>query len=120
MPVLAVHDVVVALCIAMVGAWLADGHFFAGLDDIQKAFLAGSLLTPIAFFPTFHLYSYHLIFSRRHHLSGLAKAFALNLLAIGVFILAYRMSSILSSNLLILLGHWPLCGNSGGQPFFQR
>jgi undecaprenyl-phosphate galactose phosphotransferase len=99
---LVANDVVVTLCFAAVGIWLAGGRLIADLNGVQKTLLAGSFLIPVAFFPTFRLYSYHLIFSKRQHLLSLAKAFGLSLITIAMFIAVYRISSIQLANLFTL------------------
>ena len=106
----------VILCIALAVALLDGGPFAKGIDGIQNALLAGWFMLPIAFFPTFHLYSHHLIFSRRQHLCGLAKAFALSLITIAIFILVNRMPDIKSSSYFIL----SIVGLSAGILLFSR
>jgi len=99
---LIVHDVVVGLCAAVIGVWLSGDGFLAGLNPVQKAFLIGLCLMPIAYFKTFRLYSYHLIFSKKYHLSNLSKAFCLSLVTFGAVGFIYAFSYLLTSGILIL------------------
>jgi len=93
-PALAAHDLLLALTAAVAGAWAAGG-FYPELDALQKVLLVGLCMTPVAFFATFRLYSYHLIFSRRYHVAGIFKAFSLSLLTFGAVLLTYTWTSFL-------------------------
>jgi len=88
-PVLAAHDVLVALGAAAAGAWLAERGVYPGSSTLEVAFLLLTGLIPVAFFTSFRLYSYHLIYSRRFHLSRLALAFGLSLLNFGAVVFTY-------------------------------
>jgi undecaprenyl-phosphate galactose phosphotransferase len=92
---LAIHDLVVALAAAAAGIWIA------GIDGFQKIYLLGLGLLPIAFFDTFGLYNYHLIFSRRYHLAGLGKAFAFGLLSFTIFCLCQAWPYSASPGLIV-------------------
>ena len=81
---LALHDVLVATCGGVVGAWLAAGAFFPGAGLMQQTLLLGLCLMPIAYFNSFRLYSYHLIYAPRYHLLNICKAFVLSLLTLGL------------------------------------
>jgi exopolysaccharide biosynthesis polyprenyl glycosylphosphotransferase len=100
-PALVVHDVLVAFTAAVVGAG-SVGPFFAGLDPFQKSLLLGLCMTPVAFFATFHLYSYHLIFSRRTHVIGMVKASSLSLVTFGAVMLSATWTSFMPPTLFAL------------------
>ena len=83
-PMLALHDVLVATCAGIVGAWLSAGAFFPGAGLLQQTLLLGLCMLPLAYFNSFRLYSYHLIYSPWYHLLNMCKAFALSLLTLGI------------------------------------
>jgi exopolysaccharide biosynthesis polyprenyl glycosylphosphotransferase len=88
-PMLALHDVLVAACASIVGAWLSADVFFPGADLLQQALLLGLCMIPIAYFGSFRLYSYHLIYAPRYHLLNMCKAFVLSLLTLGIVLAMY-------------------------------
>jgi exopolysaccharide biosynthesis polyprenyl glycosylphosphotransferase len=88
-PMLALYDLLVTTGAGIVGAWLSAGAFFRGADLLQQTLLLGLCLTPIAYFSSFRLYRYHLIYSLRYHLLNLCKAFVLSLLTLGVVLAMY-------------------------------
>jgi exopolysaccharide biosynthesis polyprenyl glycosylphosphotransferase len=93
---LAAHDVLVALGASAAGAWLAEGGgWYAGTTVFQRAFLLATTLISIAFFTSFRLYRYHLIYSRRFHLSRLALAFGFSLLTLGTVVFTYTWARII-------------------------
>jgi len=105
-PVLAAHDVLVALGAAAAGAWLAEGGAYPTATAIQLAFLLLTGLIPIAFFTSFRLYRYHLIHSRRFHLSRLAPAFGLSLLTFGAVVFTYTWARIMPPSWFIPIIAW--------------
>ena len=88
-PMLALHDVLVATCAGIVGAWLSADAFFPGAGLLQQTLLLGLCMIPIAYFSSFRLYSYHLIYAPRYHLLNMCKAFVLSLLTLGIVLAAY-------------------------------
>jgi hypothetical protein len=88
-PMLALHDVLVAACASIGGAWLSADVFFPGADLLQQALLLGLCMIPIAYFSSFRLYSYHLIYAPRYHLLNMCKAFVLSLLTLGIVLAMY-------------------------------
>jgi exopolysaccharide biosynthesis polyprenyl glycosylphosphotransferase len=90
-------DVLVALAVALAEIGFAD-HFSS---SFRQLLLICVCATPIVFFPTFNLYSYHRIFSRRYHLSGLVKTFAYSLLTFGVLALNYVWTDLLPADLFL-------------------
>jgi len=75
-------DLAVVLSSAAVVLWADRQGAFAGLKGLEKVIFLSCYLIPLAFFPNFRLYSYHLIFSPRYHFANLTKAGALGLFAI--------------------------------------
>ena len=103
---LATHDVLLSLGAAAMGAWFAEGGWYPGATALQQAFLLVTCLIPIAYFTSFRLYSYHLIYSRRFHLSRLALAFGLSTLTFGAVVFTYTWARIMPPSwfLPILVG----------------
>jgi len=88
-PMLALHDVLVTTGAGIVGAWLSADAFFPGAGLLQQTLLLGLCMIPIAYFSSFRLYSYHLIYSARYHLLNMCKAFVLSLLTLGIVLAMY-------------------------------
>lgn len=70
---------------------------YLSLDSIQIAFAYGAALIAVAFYQTFRLYDYHLIFSFRHHFKNLWKAFALSAGSYALTVVALFGAPFLSS-----------------------
>ena len=79
----------VATCAGIVGAWLSADAFFPAAGLLQQVLLLGLCMIPIAYFSSFRLYSYHLIYAPRYHLLNMCKAFALSLFTLGIVLVAY-------------------------------
>jgi len=88
-PMLALHDVLVAACAAILGTWLSADVFFPGVGRQQQVLLLGLCMIPITYFGTFRLYSYHLIYNPRYHLLHMCKTFVLSLLTLGIVLASY-------------------------------
>ncbi len=99
------HDFLVISLALGVGIWASGRGFF--LRENLRGFgpLLVLLLILIAFFPTFHLYSYHLIFSRKRHLANLSKSFTWSILSLGIisFLLGFPQYVQKKEVLLLLL-----------------
>lgn len=87
------HDLVTVCLAFALGAWIG-GLSFSG------ALLALSLII-ITFFPTYSLYSYHIIFSQKEHLLNLLKSFGWSLLTYGIVALLYSWPHLFEDNALI-------------------
>ena len=85
---LVLHDVLVAICAGIIGAWLS-GDAFSRAGLLQQSLLLGLCMIPVAYFSSFRLYSYHLIYSPRYHLLNMCKAFVLSLLTLGIVLAVY-------------------------------
>jgi exopolysaccharide biosynthesis polyprenyl glycosylphosphotransferase len=94
-------DMAAALGAAVIGRWIVGQGAIDGMDALQQTFFMALCLTPIAFFHNFHLYSYHLIYFPRRHLTQLAKACGLGLFTIGIMILTYKWPEFMSPDLFI-------------------
>jgi undecaprenyl-phosphate galactose phosphotransferase len=94
-------DLSAALGVAAVGLWAERLGAYAGLQGLQRYIFLSFYLIPLAFFPNFRLYSYHLIFSPRYHLVNLCKAGGLGLFAIGAIGLTYRWNQFLPPDLFL-------------------
>lgn len=79
---LATHDLAVVALVFGLGAAVTGLNFYfrENLYQIGALFLI-SMMT-IAFFPSYHLYSHHLIFSKKRHLVCLSKSFVYSLLSL--------------------------------------
>ena len=87
---LVLHDVLVAICAGIMGAWLS-GDAFSRAGLLQQSLLLGLCMIPVAYFSSFRLYSYHLIYSSRYHLLNMCKAFVLSLLTLGIVLAVYAL-----------------------------
>jgi hypothetical protein len=90
-----------AMGAAVIGSWIVGQGAIAGMGALQQALFLALCLTPIAFFPNFHLYSYHLIYFPRRHLMQLAKACGLGLFTIVIMALTYKWPEFMSPDLFI-------------------
>ena len=98
---LVVQDVLV-ICLAFgLGAFINGHNFFVWEDPAQfGSFFILSLMI-IAFFGSYNLYDYHLIFSGKEHLIGLGKSFAWSLLSLGIVVFIFTWSGFFSNTLFI-------------------
>jgi undecaprenyl-phosphate galactose phosphotransferase len=94
-------DLIAVLGTAAVGFWSERQGLYILLQGVQPILFFGFCLMPLAFFPNFRLYSYHLIFSLKYHFANLAKAGALGLFAIGAVGLTYRWQEFASPELFL-------------------
>jgi exopolysaccharide biosynthesis polyprenyl glycosylphosphotransferase len=58
-------------------------------------------ITVISFFPTYHLYNYHFLFSRKEHFKNLGKSFCWSLLTFCIIIFLFKSSSLLKNGFSI-------------------
>lgn len=96
---LLVNDLGAAIAGFGVGLWIIGSDKMV-MDNLAQsvAFLILSL-TVIAFFKSYHLYSRHLIFSRKNHLVNLLKSFSFGLLTLGMIFCLFTWSDLWQTNL---------------------
>jgi len=58
-------------------------------------------LIMIAFFPTYHLYSYHLVFLQKKHLVNLLKAFGSSLFTFGIIVFPFAAPDLFQGTTLV-------------------
>ena len=98
-----VDDLIAALFAFGFAAWITGLSQFLWENPVQSvAFLVLSLMV-IAFFPTYNLYSYHLIYSNKNHLVNLIKSFAWSLLALSIIVFLFAYPDLLEGTSAILL-----------------
>lgn len=100
---LAVADLITAIGGFAFGLWLTGRLGQAAeTPGALMGFLILSLAT-IAFFRTYHLYSYHFIFTRRGHLINLGKSFCWSILTYGIIFSLYYSSQMLEENFFLVM-----------------
>jgi len=98
---LVVQDVLVIGLAFGLGAFINGHNFFMWEDTAQfGSFFVLSLMI-IAFFGSYNLYNYHLIFSWKEHLAGLGKSFTWSLLSLGIVVSLFTWSGLFSNTLFI-------------------
>ena len=100
-PILVLHDILIVSLATAASIWVVGGGQFAGLSLAQRALLFGICFIIIAFFPSFNLYSYHLIYSTKYHLLNMGKAFCLSLLTLVAIMATYTWPLFLPPRWLI-------------------
>lgn len=98
------HDIAIVIFAFGLGVYLVDSDYFLKGYLAQKTIFF--LLAPAAlvFFPTFNLYSYHVIFLKKNHLVNMAKSFGWSLLTIGAMISIYKWPDLLKDyNAIIVI-----------------
>ena len=81
---LVIHDlIIVLLAFGLVGL-IIDFSFYMKGDLSQAVILCILSLVVLAFYPTFNLYNYHLIFLKKKHMASLVKSFGWSLLTLGI------------------------------------
>ena len=98
---LVVQDVLVIGLAFGLGAFITGHNFFVWEDPGQFGIFFTLSLMIIAFFGSYNLYDYHLIFSGKEHLVGLGKSFAWSLLSLGLVVFLFTWSYLFSNTLFI-------------------
>jgi len=83
---LAIHDLIIVLLAFGLGGLITDFSFYMEGDFSQASILCILSLVVISFFPTFNLYSYHIIFLRKKHLASIGKSLCWGLFTLGITI----------------------------------
>jgi exopolysaccharide biosynthesis polyprenyl glycosylphosphotransferase len=82
--------------------YMTESFLFMTVDLRQYLILFVITLIPLSFFPTFHLYSYHLIFFQKNHIKGLGKAFILGMLSTLIITFIYANPLVLKGKTAFL------------------
>ena len=98
-----VHDLFTVMVAFGLSLWIGSVSFFLPDDSIHPVGFVISVLSVIAFFPTYRLYSYHFIFSSKNHLLNILKAFCWSLSTLGIIVLLYTYPYLLDAGYVILL-----------------
>ena len=98
---LVVQDVLMIGLAFGLGAFITGHNFFVWENPGQLGIFFTLSLMIIAFFGSYNLYDYHLIFSGKEHLAGLGKAFVWSLLSLGIVVLLFTWSYLFSNTLFI-------------------
>ena len=85
----------------LLGLWLTGQNIFAGRDFGTVLGLLALSLTAIAFFQTYSLYSYHLLFTRKKHLASLAKSFCWSIITLGIILFLFNSTRLLETHFLV-------------------
>jgi len=98
---LVVHDFLMIGLAFELGAFITGHNFFVWGDPAQFGIFFTLSLMIIAFFGSYNLYNYHLIFSCKGHLAGLFKSFVWSLLSLGIVVFIFTWSGLLSNTLFL-------------------
>ena len=118
-PVLVISDLLCAMGAFGAGLWLSGWYANTGLDDPEgTAGLVILGIITISFFPTFRLYSHHVLFSKKQHLKNLIKSFFWSALTLGIVLLLFNSSDLLQRNyyyflLMLVLSALELSSSAG-------
>ena len=100
---LVAHDILITGLALGLGALIIGLSFFMKESPAQFGSLFVVSFMIIAFFPTYNLYNYHLIFSGNGHLRRLCKSFFWSLLSIGIVFFLYRWEGLFEETLLVMV-----------------
>jgi undecaprenyl-phosphate galactose phosphotransferase len=102
---LALFSVDLISCILTFGFYSGISGWSIFPDDklSQLLILVIFSLVLISFFPTYHLYNYHRIFSPKNHLQNIAKSFGWGSMSIGVIIFLYMFPDLLMGGSIIAM-----------------
>ncbi len=89
-------DILSAIGGMIIGLWLTGWSIFLWNDAEAICGLIILALAFISFFPTYQLYSYHTLFSKKEHLVNLAKSYCWSLAVLCVFLFLINMSTLLT------------------------
>lgn len=104
---LAIHDVVMAFSGLWITNWLLGLPFTGSGAATAHFVLAVQTLLILSFFPVYHLYSYHLVFSRIKHRQALSRAMAYGVLSLSLVIGYFAFPSLRAD---FPMGSWALLG----------
>ena len=98
-----VHDLITVMVAFGLSLWIGGVGFFISENSIHPVSFIITVLLVIAFFPTYHLYSYHFIFSSKNHLLNILKAFCWSLFTLGIIVFLYTYPYLLEGSYVALL-----------------
>jgi exopolysaccharide biosynthesis polyprenyl glycosylphosphotransferase len=87
--VLAFHDFFAAIVAFGFSLWANGLNLYMREDFSQARVVLVISLMVIAFFPTYNLYNYHLIFSLKRHIASLLKSVGWSFLSLGILVSAF-------------------------------
>jgi exopolysaccharide biosynthesis polyprenyl glycosylphosphotransferase len=99
--ILIFFDLLTALTAFFLGAWLSGYTFDITIPMLSVFHLMVFAGISLAFFPSAKLYSHHLIFGRRNHAKGLARAMAYGGSTILIVVLIYTWPQAFSNQAII-------------------
>jgi undecaprenyl-phosphate galactose phosphotransferase len=80
------------------GLWFSGWRANIGDDPQGTAGLIILGIITVSFFPTFSLYSYHVIFTKKQHINSLIKSFFWSALTLGIVLVLFNSSDLLQRN----------------------
>ena len=96
---LLLHDLIAVMLAFGISFWIFGVSFFPSENSVSFLVM---VLVAISFFPTYHLYSYHFIFSSKNHLLNTIKAFGWSLFTLGFILLLSTYSYLLEGRYVAL------------------
>ena len=96
-------DFVAAIGGFLLGVWLTGQNISLWQDSGAILGLLALSLTTIAFFQTYSLYSYHLLFTRKKHLVSLAKSFCGSIITLGTILFLFNSTQLLETPFLVFV-----------------
>ena len=97
------NDIVMAIGAFSLGLWLTGSvPLLQKTPGATAGFIVLSLTT-IIFFQTYHLYSYHFLFSRKVHLKNLVKSYCWSFLTLLIVLFLFNISRLLENNFILFI-----------------
>ncbi len=96
-------DFVAAIGGFLLGVWVTGQNISLGQDSGTVLGLLALSLTTIIFFQTYSLYSYHLLFTRKMHLTNLAKSFCWSIITLGIILFLFNSPRLLETHYLVFV-----------------
>jgi undecaprenyl-phosphate galactose phosphotransferase len=96
-------DFVAAIGSFLLGVWVTGENISPWKDSGTILGLLALSLTTIAFFQTYSLYSYHLLFTRKKHLASLAKSFCWSIITLGIILFLFNSTRLLETHFLVFV-----------------
>ena len=100
---LAIHDLIIVLLAFGLGGLITDFSFYMEGDFSQAIILCILSLVVISFFPTFDLYSYHLIFLKKKHMANIGKSLGWGLFTLGIITAIFMWVQLVSDYYLVAI-----------------